>query len=190
MKSVNMKIVALILARIGSRRLKRKNIRLVNGKPMISYAINSCKKSKLIDEVYVSTESKTIAEIVKKYDVKIINRPKKLARDNVRSQDVFQHFAKVVKDFDVLVSVQVNSPNVKTKNIDKAIKKLIDNNLWEVKSVNSDGIQNGAIWVLKRDTIFWRGLSVYMGVVTDDSVDIHTIEDLKRAERLMKHGRN
>ena len=62
-----MKIVALIPARISSKRLKGKNIRLIDGKPMISYAITACKRSRLIDKVYVSTESAIIANIAKEY---------------------------------------------------------------------------------------------------------------------------
>ena len=182
-----MNIVALIPARINSKRLKRKNIRLINDKPMISYAINACKGSRLIDKVYVSTESDIIANIAKEYGAMVINRPKELAGDNVRTQDVFEHFASVVKDFDILVAIQANSPNVKVENIDQCIKKLISNNLWEVRSISSDGLENGAIWILKRDAIFWHGLSVYFGVIVVDAVDVHTLADLKKAERNLKN---
>lgn len=183
-----MKIVSLIPARINSKRLKRKNIRLMNGKPMISYAINACKNSKLIDDVYVSTESDVIANIAKEYGATVIKRPKELAEENVCTQDVFEHCASVVKDFGILVVVQANSPNVKTENIDKGIQKLIDNNLWEVRSISSDGLENGAIWILKRDTIFWRGLSAHFGVVIDDAVDVHTLADFKKAEMFLRNG--
>jgi len=183
-----MKIVALIPARIGSKRLKRKNIRLINGKPMISYAINACKRSRLIDKVYVSTESDIIANIAKEYGATVIDRPKELAEDNVRTQDVFEHFASMVKDFDILVAIKANSPNVRAENIDKGIQKLISNNLWEVRSITSDGLDNGAMWILKRDTIFWHGLSVYFGVIIDDAVEVHTLADLKKARRILKNG--
>jgi len=180
-----MKIVALIPARISSKRLKRKNIRLINGKPMISYAITACKRSGLIDKVYVSTESNIIANIAKEYGATAIKRPEELAEDNVRTQDVFEHFAGVVQDFDILVGVQANSPNVTTENIDNSIRKLLDNNLWEVRSVSPDGLENGAVWVLKRDAIFWHGLSVHFGVITVDAVDVHTTADLGKAEEIL-----
>lgn len=182
-----MKIVALIPARLDSKRLKRKNIRLINGKPIISYAINTCRSSRLIDKVYVSTESDIVANIAKEYGATVINRPKELAEDNVRTQDVFEHFASVVKDFDILVGVQANSPNVRTENIDSGIRKLLENNLWEVRSVSSDGLENGAIWILKRDTIFWHGLSVYFGVIVVDAVDVHTTADLRKAEEILRN---
>lgn len=183
-----MRIVALIPARISSKRLKRKNLRLINGKPMISYAITACKRSRLIDKVYVSTESNIIANIAKEYGATVINRPKELAEDNVRIQDVFEHFAGVVQDFDILVGVQANSPNVRTENIDNGIRKLLENNLWEVRSVSPDGLENGAIWILKRDTIFWHGLSAYFGVIIVNAVDVHTIADIRKAEEVLRNG--
>ncbi len=185
-----MKAVGLIPARLSSKRLPDKNILLLDGKPMISYAVDACKKSKHVEEVYVSTESDEIAEVARGYGAKIVKRPGELAEDHVPTQDVFKHFANTIGDFDVLVSVQANSPQVTPEKIDEAIEKLVDYDLWEVRSVTSDGIENGAIWVLKKDTIFWRGLSVYFGVVTDDSIDIHTMDDLKRAEELIKRGKD
>ena len=182
-----MKIVGLIPARLGSRRLKEKNIRLINGKPMIYYAIKACKDSYFIDEVYVSTESTKIARIAENYQAKVVMRPPELAEDDIPTQYVFRHFAEQV-DFDILVCVQSNSPQVKPENIDKAVKKLLDHGLWEVRSVNSEGVENGAFWVLERKTIFWNGLSVYFGVVEDNAIDIHFTEDLKKVRRLMKDG--
>jgi CMP-N-acetylneuraminic acid synthetase len=182
-----MMIVALIPARIGSKRLKKKNIRLINGKPMISYAINACKRSRLVDRVYVSTESRVIAKIAEEYGAAVIERPRGLAEDDVRTQDVFEHFATVIHDFDILVGIQANSPTIKTDNIDNGIRKLLDNNLWEVRSVNSNGIENGALWILRRDTIFWHGLSVYFGVITVDAIDVHDMADLRKVREILRN---
>ena len=65
MKKIN--IVALIPARSGSKRLKNKNIRLINGKPLIAYSIIQALKLKDIDYVIVSTDSKKYAKIAEKY---------------------------------------------------------------------------------------------------------------------------
>jgi CMP-N-acetylneuraminic acid synthetase len=152
---------------------------------MISYSIIACKKSKFIDEIYVSTEDDKIADIAASYGIKILKRPLELAEDKVPTQDVMKHFSNNIHDFDVLVLVQANSPNVKTENIEKGIKLLIDNNLWEVRSVNLKGLENGAFWIVKKETINWNGLSVYFGVVVDDAIDIHYEEDLKQAEKML-----
>ena len=73
---------------------------------------------------------------------------------------------------------------MRPETIDKAIHLLVTHNLWEVRSVNDDGLENGAIWVTTRKAAYWDGLSVYFGVVRDNSIDIHTIDDLRVAEQV------
>ena len=58
--------ICLIPARIGSKRIKKKNIKIFHGKPLISYAIVNAKKSKLFKKIIVSTDSKIISSIAKK----------------------------------------------------------------------------------------------------------------------------
>ena len=58
-----MKYVIEIPARYGSKRVKNKNLKLLNGKPMISYVIEASKKSKLVSEIYVNTEHEQIGQI-------------------------------------------------------------------------------------------------------------------------------
>ena len=60
------KIICVIPARGGSKRIKNKNIKFINGKPVISYVIQNLKKLKFINEIYVSTNSIKIQKIVKK----------------------------------------------------------------------------------------------------------------------------
>ena len=66
-----MKRIAIIPARGGSKRIKNKNIKDFNGKPMISYILNSCKESKLFEKIHVSTDSKIVKDIVEKDGLKI-----------------------------------------------------------------------------------------------------------------------
>ncbi|MAM04790.1 MAG: acylneuraminate cytidylyltransferase, partial [Flavobacteriales bacterium] len=61
------KVLAIIPARAGSKGLKNKNIKLLNGKPLIAYTIMEAKKSKLISNIVVSTDSNEIASISKQY---------------------------------------------------------------------------------------------------------------------------
>ena len=60
-----MKIIGEIPARIGSKRIKKKNLRYLNGKPMICYAIDAAKNSKLLDEVYVNSDSEVLGRLAK-----------------------------------------------------------------------------------------------------------------------------
>jgi CMP-N-acetylneuraminic acid synthetase len=178
-------IYAMIPARAGSVRLKNKNIVPLLGKPLIVYAIEACKKSAFLDCVYVSTEDEAIADIARRHGAKIITRPVALAQDMVPTQEVMKHFADQISDFDILALIQANSPQVRQENLDKAIRLIVDHSLWEVRSINELGLENGAFWICKRETVYWKGLSVYFGVVQDDAIDIHTEQDLKRVEEAM-----
>ena len=79
-----MKNIAIIPARSGSKRIKNKNIKLFFGKPIIQWTYEILKKSKLFSKIVVSTDSKKIKNVCKKFGVKyFIERPKKLSTDNV-----------------------------------------------------------------------------------------------------------
>ena len=78
--------ICIIPARANSKRIKNKNILNFYGKPLISYAINIAKKSKLFSRIIVSTDSLKIAKIVKKYGAEVpFLRSKKLSNDYTTS---------------------------------------------------------------------------------------------------------
>jgi len=66
--------IAVIIARGGSKRLPRKNLRPFCGHPLVSWAIVQAKSSRLIEEVYVSTDDDEIEEVSLKYGAKVIRR--------------------------------------------------------------------------------------------------------------------
>jgi len=90
--------VCLIPARGGSKRIKNKNIKYFYGKPLIAYAIEKALNSKLFDKVYVSTDSKKIALIAKRYGAEIpFYRPKIFSNDESSDNQVINHFLDFVK---------------------------------------------------------------------------------------------
>ena len=187
-----MKILAVIPARGGSKRLHRKNIYPLLGRPLISYAIEACKGSRYLNKqnVYVSTEDKEIASVALQYGAKVINRPEELAEDHVWTQDVLSHALECSEieagnEFDVLVRVQANSPQVTSEKIDECIQKLQDHNLWEVFTVDEEGIEDAAIHVMLRKCVNQKALSVYKGVVSTNYLDVHTIDDIRIIETKM-----
>ena len=188
-----MKILAVIPARGGSKRLHRKNIYPLLGHPLMSYAIEACKGSRYLEEqnVYVSTEDDEIASVALQYGAKVIDRPGKLAEDHVWTQDVLSHALewsenKSGNEFDVLVRVQANSPQVTSEKIDECIKKLKDHNLWEVFTVDEDGIEDAAVHVMLRRCVNQKALSVYKGVVHTDYIDVHGAKDIENISAIMK----
>ena len=194
-----MYIVCVIPARGGSKRLPRKNILPVLGKPMISWTIEAALGSKYLnkDNVFVSSEDASILFVAQDYDTQYFLRPSELAQDHVWTQDVLRDFVNNVVNINVsleskpympeiVVRLQANSPQIQPEKIDECIEKLIDNNLWEVFTVDQNGIEDGAIHVMRGKCVFQEALSVYKGVVTTDYIDVHTEEDLRNAEERIK----
>lgn len=119
-------IIAVITARLNSKRLKHKNILKYKNKTFIEHTFLSAKKSKYIDRIIISTESRKIINLAKKIGCEIpFKRPKNLAKDNVSASDVLWHaLNKVKKKYDFVVLLQPTSPLRKTIDIDNGIKKF------------------------------------------------------------------
>ena len=121
-----MKIVAVIPARAGSKGIPNKNIRLINGKPLIWYAINNAKNSKYIDEVIVSSDSKEIEVIAKQMHVTFKNRDEALCGDAVKLDEVIYDAVKDL-DYDYVITMQPTSPTLKVTTLDNAIEYIVNN---------------------------------------------------------------
>lgn len=114
-----MRVVALVPARIGSKRLPKKNIKILSGKPLIAWTIETAKKSKYIDEIVVSTDDAEIAKIAKKYGAEIpFIRPAEISGDDALSIDVVIHAISNLPKFDWLLLLQPTSPLRRVTDID------------------------------------------------------------------------
>lgn len=119
------KVIAIIPARGGSERVKNKNIRNLNGFPLIAWTIYDLKDAKLIDDIYVSTDDIKIEEIVSTYDVKIIERPKYLADSLTHIDEVIIHALDNIKEECELIGIfQCTTPFRDPKKIDEGILKM------------------------------------------------------------------
>src|SRR3990167_1911678 len=100
-----MKIIALLLCRGGSRGAPRKNIKLLNGKPLLSYVLGEAKKCSFFDGIYVSTDDWEIKYVAENFGAKVIDRPAELATDMAKSVDAVKHALSVVEaDYVVLLN--------------------------------------------------------------------------------------
>ena len=91
-----MKIVAFVPARGGSKGLPDKNIKLLLGKPLISYAIEAANLCQSVSETYINSDSPEYLQIGKQYGAKTFLRPQELATDEASMQSVLEHFVKVL----------------------------------------------------------------------------------------------
>jgi len=126
----NKNVLAITLARGGSKSVPNKNIKKILGKPLIYYTIKEVLKSKYIDEYIVSTDSKKIGDIAKKFGAKVpFYRPSKISKDHSPPQEALLHglelYEKISKKkFDYIVEVMCTNPLKNFKDIDNCIEKL------------------------------------------------------------------
>ena len=86
------KILTLITARGGSKGIPKKNIKILNRKPLIQYTIEAAVKSKYTDEIILSSDCEEIIRISKNLGIKVpFIRPKKLAQDKSKQEDAILH---------------------------------------------------------------------------------------------------
>jgi len=137
----NIKTLAVIPARGGSKRLNRKNIIKLRSKPLIYYTIEAAKKCKYITDLILSSEDDEIISVAKNYDIEVpFKRPRSLSGDQVRNIEVVQHAMNFMEKkkqikYDNLVLLQPTSPIRKSEDIDHAIKYLSNSKLNTAVSV-------------------------------------------------------
>ena len=126
------KILGVIPARGGSKGIPKKNIKDLDGLPLIFYTINESKNSQFLSDFIVSTDDDSIKEISEKFGAKVINRPSNLALDDSRTEDCLIHAINYLDSqgiiYDYVVVLEPTSPFRKFKTIDNCIKMIIDKN--------------------------------------------------------------
>ena len=126
-----MKVIAMIP---GSKRVKAKNLRLIDGKPLIEYVLDTVSKVTLFDEIYVNSEDEIFSEIAEKYAVKFYKRPEELSSDTATNDEFAYDFLKNI-DCDVLIQVLPTSPFITIDEINDFTQKMIDDALDTLISV-------------------------------------------------------
>ena len=139
-----MKFLAIIPAREGSRRVKNKNIRNFQNKPLIFWTIKEAKKSKFINKIIVSTDSNKIKDISLKFGAEVpFLRPKIISSNNADTHSVILHTLNFLKSKelyipDYVILLQPTSPLRNINHIDASIKKITkDKKADSLVSVNS-----------------------------------------------------
>ncbi|MCX6790714.1 MAG: acylneuraminate cytidylyltransferase family protein, partial [Candidatus Gribaldobacteria bacterium] len=128
---IKQKFLAIIPARGGSKRIPKKNIALLNGKPLIQYTIEAALASRYLDKVVVSTDSEEIAQIAKNLGAQVpCLRPPELSGDNVYTLPVLQQMVAFLKEQEnyqpwAVLTLQPTSPLRTAKHIDEAIELFL-----------------------------------------------------------------
>jgi CMP-N-acetylneuraminic acid synthetase len=147
-----MEILAIIPARGGSKKVPGKNIRPLNGRPMLAYSVIEAKRSRYITRVIVSTDDEKIAAAGKEAGAEVpFTRPAELAGDKVTDLPVFQHALRFLAEKEgyrpeMVVHLRPTAPLRTAAHIDKGIEMLRDSNADAVRSVTGAGQHPYKMW--------------------------------------------
>ena len=158
-------ILGIIPARGGSKGVPHKNIRKINGKPLIQYSIDLLKNSRYVNKIVVSTDDKKIANIATKCGAEVpFMRPKYLATDQAKTIDVVKHTLKTLKqkfDYipDIVTLINPTVPFRGKSSVDESIQLLNKSKadiVVQVKEIKthpyrSYWLKNGFLKPLKKD---------------------------------------
>lgn len=211
-----MKTVAFVPIRLNSKRVVGKNLKLLGGKPLMCYILDTLASVKAIDEVYVYCSQ----EEVKKYlpeRVKFLKRPEYLDRDETLGKEIYEEFTKTV-DADIYILAHTTSPFMKKETVENALRKITDEDYdsafscekvqtftWykgaplnyslkeipRTQTIEPVYVETSAFFMFRRD--IWKvhkqriGFNPYFALVDKiEGVDIDWPEDFDFAEKIIE----
>lgn len=126
-------VIAIIPARGNSKRVIRKNMKLLGNKPLIQYTLDAALNAETIESIFVTTEDNEIGDFCSSYNsrIKVIRRPDYLARDDVQNDEVMLHAYRIIQEkgysVETLVLLQPTSPFRSSQDIDNAVAVYYSN---------------------------------------------------------------
>ncbi len=183
-------VLAIVPARRGSKRLKLKNLRIFRGKPLFYWPLILSEKSKYIDNIVFTTDSKSMYSKAKK-NFKIIDyiRPKNLAKSDSLASDVILDVLKNVSfKFNYFIYLQPTSPLRTIRDIDNSLKMIVAKKGNTLVSVTENSKKpNGMIYISKTEFFenkksFYNKKIIFFKTPLRRSVDIDHIKDLDIAK--------
>ena len=124
-----MRVLGIVTARGGSKGLPGKNLKLLGGKPLIAYTLESAAESAVFDRVILSTDDAEIAEVARRAGAEVVVRPEALARDETPSLDVMLHAFEQVSHqgqrFDGVMLLQPTNPLRPVGMVEAAIRRFL-----------------------------------------------------------------
>jgi CMP-N-acetylneuraminic acid synthetase len=146
--------VAIIHARGGSRRLPRKNVRLLGGKPLLAYPIQLCRDARFIDRIMVSTDDDEIMAVAREHGAEIpFRRPADISED-VASELVTEHAVKFLRDEgrlpEFVVTLTPATPFTKPEDLRAGFQLLVRHPEWDGVTSVRPAIEHPE-WILRED---------------------------------------
>jgi len=148
----NDKVSVIIGARAGSQRVKNKNTRLLNGKPLIVYTIEQAIALNKISDIFVSSNDPDVKEICSDFDeVTFIQRPDKISTHVSKDIEYIKHILESFS-FDIFVKLNPTSPFREVSFIEKNLEKFISNDKYDsARAVQLCKEHPGKMWTIDDD---------------------------------------
>ena len=186
MKTTDIRGLAIIPAKTDSTRLKNKNLIVLAGNTRVEHAIDYAENGWLIKQIVVTTESDEVRELTKKYDNIILCDRDESYMGEREGADVYANVVQeiapsILKDVTHIIGIQPDHPDRQTR-VDDLLEYAVKNKYDDLVTVNSDGTRNGAVRITKFDFVQSGMMSRRVGSFLDDCTNIHSEEDLEKAE--------
>ncbi len=169
------KIYAFVPARAGSERVKNKNIKLLNNRPLIEYTLDLIKKSKNIDKTYISTDIKDFNKFVSlNKNTEVIKRPASISKSNSLDIDWVMHLLTKIKNDlpDIIVLLRPTSPFREVKFVDEAINSFINSKKYDSsRAVRLVTEHPDKMWERKGNSVV-----PYNGFTKNKKEDLHSMQ--------------
>ena len=144
------RVVGIITARGNSKGIPRKNLRRLNGKPLIEHTFEAAKASRLLDETILSTDNEEIANFARECGISVpFIRPKELASDEASSIDVVVHALQYLRGYEHFVLLQPTSPLRSSVHIDEALEIYLSSDMKSLVSVSK--VTEHPNWMYKKN---------------------------------------
>ena len=188
--------VAIIPAKTDSTRLKKKNLRVIDGKTLVEHSIDYALSSELVKDIIVTTESDEVRNIVNSYeygrkDITLFDRDESYMGEREVADvyvDVFNRY-KFKEHTTHVIGIQPDHPD-RTNNLDDMIRYFIDNKYDDLVTVDRFGTRNGSVRIVKAEYVRRGTMSRRVGSILDDCTNIHSEDDLNQAEENILKGRS
>jgi len=180
-----MKILVIIPAKMDSTRLEGKNMKEVNGKPLLQYSIDYAKSSKYNPDILVTSENiKVLSYVFNQCKGIMPHQRLRTMCGDVEVVDVYQDIIKnhPPDSYDLVVALQPDNPD-RSNTLDECIDYMIENNYDDFFTVNPDYKRSGSVRIFKFNYLREGKVSKRVGCMKDEATDIHYQEDLEKVKQ-------
>ena len=188
MNNNNIYAIAIIPAKGTSTRLPGKNLKNINNKTLVEYAIDYAKTSKYIHEIYISTDDNEIKAIAEANNVIWIDRPNNLLGE-AEVADIYVDLMKKIDNNKVthVVGLQPDHPD-RQNILDDMLHYFIEKKYMDLVTVDKNGTRNGSVRIVKAEYVRSGVMSRRVGAMVDDCTNVEHEWQLESAKKRIEKG--